>query len=225
MTADQTQTLKHRRRYIDNDQYHACRDAYRLKRRSAKFGSALTLALATRGLRGRWRRPAQAEYPDRPVRVILPFGPGGVADITARLVAEKLSEKLGQNFVIENMPGAGGIAAARAVLSAPAGRLYAGLLLQRHRDQRSAVQPTAVRSAQAIRADLGAGLFRSRFSSPPRIRPINTLGDVLKAAKDKPGTLNLGSIIVGSTQNLTGAIVQIDVGGRHRHRAVPHLAG
>src|ERR1700691_6277289 len=63
---------------------------------------------------------AQANYPDRPVRVILPFGPGGVADITARLVAQSLSEKLGQNFVIENMPGAGGIAAARAALSAPA---------------------------------------------------------------------------------------------------------
>src|ERR1700675_2672113 len=59
---------------------------------------------------------AQAKYPDRPVRVILPFGPGGVADVTARLVAEALSTKLGQNFVIENMPGAGGIAAARAAL-------------------------------------------------------------------------------------------------------------
>src|ERR1700691_4998726 len=54
---------------------------------------------------------AQANYPDKPVRVILPFGPGGIADITARLIA--------QNFVIENMPGAGGIAAARAVLQAP----------------------------------------------------------------------------------------------------------
>src|ERR1700726_5055999 len=61
---------------------------------------------------------AKAEtYPDRPVRVILPFGPGGVADVTARLVAEALSEKLGQNFIIENMPGAGGITAARAPLS------------------------------------------------------------------------------------------------------------
>src|ERR1700752_173855 len=63
------------------------------------------------------RARAQGKYPDRPVRVILPFGAGGVADVTARLVAEALSNKLGQNFVIENMPGAGGIAAARAALS------------------------------------------------------------------------------------------------------------
>ena len=58
-------------------------------------------------------------YPNRPVRLILPFGPGGVADVTARIVTEKLGEKLGQRFVIENMPGAGGINAARAVLSSP----------------------------------------------------------------------------------------------------------
>src|SRR6195952_3412910 len=59
-------------------------------------------------------------YPTRPIRLILPFGPGGVADVTARVVTEKLGEKLGQRFIIENMPGAGGINAARAVLSSPA---------------------------------------------------------------------------------------------------------
>jgi tripartite-type tricarboxylate transporter receptor subunit TctC len=48
-------------------------------------------------------------YPNRPVRLILPFGPGGVADVTARIVTEKLGERLGQRFIIENMPGAGGI--------------------------------------------------------------------------------------------------------------------
>src|ERR1700712_346518 len=61
---------------------------------------------------------AQA-YPTRPIRLILPFSPGGVADVTARIVTEKLGEKLGQRFIIENMPGAGGITAARAVLSSP----------------------------------------------------------------------------------------------------------
>ena len=55
---------------------------------------------------------AQAKYPERPVRIIVPFGAGGVADITTRLVGEKLGDKLGQRFVVENVPGAGGIQAA-----------------------------------------------------------------------------------------------------------------
>ena len=63
---------------------------------------------------------AQQAYPSQPIRLVIAFGPGGVADTTSRLVAEKLSEKLGQRVVVENNPGGGGIAAARAVLSAPA---------------------------------------------------------------------------------------------------------
>src|SRR5258707_9496668 len=60
---------------------------------------------------------AGANYPDRPVRIVLPFAAGGVADITARIVAEKLGDKFGQRFYIENQPGAGGIAAARTGIS------------------------------------------------------------------------------------------------------------
>ena len=55
-------------------------------------------------------------YPNKPVRVLVPFGAGGIADITVRIVAERLGDKLGQRFVIENQPGPGGINAARATL-------------------------------------------------------------------------------------------------------------
>jgi hypothetical protein len=62
---------------------------------------------------------AAANYPDKAVRIVLPFAAGGVADITARIIAEKLGDRLGQRFYVENQPGAGGIAAARTVITSP----------------------------------------------------------------------------------------------------------
>jgi tripartite-type tricarboxylate transporter receptor subunit TctC len=65
--------------------------------------SLLALAMAA-GLGTSAPVQAQPAYPTRPVKVVVPFGAGGVADITIRIVAEKLSEKLGQRFIVENMP-------------------------------------------------------------------------------------------------------------------------
>lgn len=62
---------------------------------------------------------AQAKYPDKSVRIVVPFAAGGVADITARIISEKLGDQLGQRFYVENQPGAGGIVAARSVISSP----------------------------------------------------------------------------------------------------------
>src|SRR5213595_1588305 len=65
--------------------------------------------------------PAMAlaqSYPTKPIRIVLPFGPGGVADITTRTVAPKMTDTLGQQIVVENMPGAGGIRASETVAHA-----------------------------------------------------------------------------------------------------------
>ena len=58
---------------------------------------------------------SQATYPSKPLKIVVPFGAGGVADLTARTVAQKLGENLGQSIVIENKPGAGGVVATEAV--------------------------------------------------------------------------------------------------------------
>jgi tripartite-type tricarboxylate transporter receptor subunit TctC len=81
-----------------------------------QFATGLAGSAAMAGIYPPFAR-AQQNYPNRPVRFILPFGAAGVADITSRLAAEKLGDKLGQRFVVENQPGPGGIAAARSVLS------------------------------------------------------------------------------------------------------------
>src|SRR5258708_12059261 len=62
---------------------------------------------------------AAGDYPRQPVRILVPYGPGGAGDLTIRLLANKLSQNLKQPFVIENRPGAGGIPAMRTLLSAP----------------------------------------------------------------------------------------------------------
>jgi tripartite-type tricarboxylate transporter receptor subunit TctC len=65
------------------------------------------------------RQVYAANYPDKSVRIVVPFAAGGVGDITARIIAEKLGDKLGQRFYVENQAGAGGIVAARTVISSP----------------------------------------------------------------------------------------------------------
>ncbi len=148
---------------------------------------------------------AQSAYPDRPVRVILPFGPGGVADITARLVAEKLSQKLGQNFVIENNPGAGGIAAARAVLQSPADGYTLGFFTNGTAISVSLFEKLPFDPLTQFVPVSALGYFNLVLAVASN-SSFKTLGDVLKAAHDKPGSINVGSINVGSTQNLTAQL-------------------
>src|ERR1700720_4679090 len=90
-----------------------------LERFFSRISATFLVAVAVSTFAASHRGHAQASYPDRPVRIVLPFAAGGVADITARIVAEKLGNKLGQRFYVENQAGAGGINAARTVITSP----------------------------------------------------------------------------------------------------------
>jgi tripartite-type tricarboxylate transporter receptor subunit TctC len=148
---------------------------------------------------------AQSAYPDHPVRVIVPFGPGGVADITARLVADKLSDKMGQRFVIENMPGAGGIAAARAVLAGGTDGYTLAFFTNGTAISVPLFKDLPFDPLKQFAPISAIGYFDLVFVSAANSN-FHTLGDVLKAARDKPGTINLGSIVIGSTQDLTAEL-------------------
>jgi tripartite-type tricarboxylate transporter receptor subunit TctC len=148
---------------------------------------------------------AQAKYPDRPVRVILPFAAGGVADITARLVAEGLGNKLGQNFVIENNPGAGGITAARAALSGDKDGYTLTLLTNGTAISVPLFNHLPFDPLKDFVPISLFGTFETDFVAASS-SSYKTLGDILSAARAKPGTLNIGTVNVGSTQNLTAEL-------------------
>lgn len=150
-------------------------------------------------------------YPTRPVRLILPFGPGGVADVTARIVTEKLGERLGQRFIIENMPGAGGINAARAVLSSPPDGYTLALFSNGTAISVSLFKDLKFNPVTDFAPVSSMGYFDFIFVSKAG-SPYATLADVIKAAKAKPGELNVGTINVGSTQNLAAQLFKSTAG-------------
>lgn len=154
---------------------------------------------------------AQEDYPSREITLVLPFGPGGIADITARVVAEALGRKLGKQIVIMNQPGAAGSVAARAALNAPADGYTLALLS----------------NGTAISVPLFENL---QFDPLKDFVPVSslayfdfvfvtkeggefkTLADVLAAAKAEPGALNVGTINVGSSQNLAAELFKSTAG-------------
>jgi tripartite-type tricarboxylate transporter receptor subunit TctC len=144
---------------------------------------------------------AQGKYPDRPVRLILPFGAGGVADITTRLVADKLGEKLGQRFVVENNAGAGGIAAARAVMQAPADGYTLAVFSNGTAVSVGLFKSLPFDPIKDFAPVSAMGYFDLVFVTNAN-GPYKTLGEFIKAAKEKPGQLNVGTIAAGSSQNL-----------------------
>ena len=150
-------------------------------------------------------------YPTKPVRIVLPFGPGGVADITTRTIAPKMSEGLGQQVVVENMPGAGGIRAAETVARAePDGHTL--LLLTNG----NAVSQALFKSLPYDPLNDFAMISTVGYFSMVIVAGANskykTLQDVFAAAKQNPGKLNIGTISPGGTQHLAGELFRSSAG-------------
>jgi tripartite-type tricarboxylate transporter receptor subunit TctC len=154
---------------------------------------------------------AEAKYPDRSVRIVLPFAAGGVADITARIVAEKLGDKLGQRFYVENQPGAGGIAAARSVISSPPDGNTLALLSNGTAVSVSLFKKLPFDPLKDFAPISSLGYFDFIFATGANA-PFKTLSDFVAVAKTKPGSLNVGTINVGSTQNLSAELFKTAAG-------------
>ena len=154
---------------------------------------------------------AQEAYPSQPIRFVVAFGPGGVGDTTARLVAERLGDKLGQRVVVENTPGGGGIAAARAVLSAPADGHTLALLTNGTSISVGLFKNLTFDPLADFAPVSKLGTFEF-FLAVKGDSPYASLADFLKFARANPGKLNVGTVNPGSTQHLSAMLLKSTAG-------------
>jgi tripartite-type tricarboxylate transporter receptor subunit TctC len=167
-----------------------------------RFVTAIACAAAALLSMAAPRPLAAAEYPVRPIRVLVPYGAGGVADVTMRLLAEKLGAQLKQQFVIENRPGAGGIAAMRELLRSPAD----GYTLGEMGNGQTISVSLFKKLPYDVLKDFTTISMTASFEMMLAVAdasPYRVLTDVVDAARKSPGKLNLGAINPGSTQNLS----------------------
>jgi tripartite-type tricarboxylate transporter receptor subunit TctC len=144
-------------------------------------------------------------YPSKPIHIVLPFGPGGVADITTRTIAPKLSEALGQNVIVENMPSAGGIRASETVAHAdPDG--YTILLLTNGNAVSKALFKSLPYDPLSDFAMISTVGYFSMVIVTSESSKYKTLQELIGAARANPGKLNIGTITPGGTQHLAGEL-------------------
>ena len=145
---------------------------------------------------------SQAAFPTKPVRLILPFGAGGVADFTMRLLGQKLGEKWGQQVVVENRPGAGGVIAQQALLAAPPDGYTMSVT-----GNGTAIGMSLFKTRPYdILRDFAHVSITATFEMLLAARPdaaFKSVAEILDYARKNPGKLNLGAINPGSTQNLS----------------------
>lgn len=150
---------------------------------------------------------AQAPYPSRPIRIVVPFGAGGFADITVRLLADKLAQRANAQVVIENRPGAGGIVAATAVTSsAPDGYTLfvfsSGIALSKSLLKSMPFDPATAFAPISTMAQFDLLVLVEAKS------PLRSLKQAFDAARADPQKFNVGTINPGSTQNVTGELLR-----------------
>jgi tripartite-type tricarboxylate transporter receptor subunit TctC len=179
--------------------------------------AAVVLALALTGA------SAQGDYPNRPVRMVAPAAPGGNPDVLARLLSQKLSAVFGKAFVVENVPGAGGVVAAKMVAAAPPD----GHVLMLGDSGAMAINVV-------LNSDLGYDPLKdftpiTALVTVPTVLvvhpsvPARTLQEFIAYATSKPGQLAYGSAGPGSIHHVTMAIFAAQTGIDLLH--VPYRGG
>jgi len=145
---------------------------------------------------------AEPGFPNRTIRISVPYGPGGVGDLTMRLVAQQMTERMGKQVIIENRPGAGGVLAAKAVMDSPPDGYS---LLVTGNGTAISMSLFKVRPYNALTdfTQISVTASFEMLIAVPADSPLKTVQDIISAARANPGKLNFAAINPGSTQNLS----------------------
>jgi len=168
---------------------------------------------------------AQGRFPDRPVRLIVPFAPGGGTDTTARIVAQAMSERLGQSVVPENRAGAGGAIGMAAVAHAPADgyTLVMGHVATHVVNMAVHRNPGYDTARNFVALGITSTAANILVVNLARQGGIRTTADFVAARRAKPGDLSYGSAGVGSPAHITTALFLRTAAVEAQH--VPYRGG
>jgi len=153
---------------------------------------------------------AQA-YPSRPVRLIVPFGSAGATDITARIIGQWLSERLGQSFVIENRPGAGSNVGTEAVVRSAADGYTLGLFGAANAINMTLYEKLNFNFVRDIAPIAGVIRFPNLMVVNQSL-PVRTVPEFIAYAKANPGKINFASPGAGSTPHVNGELFKAMTG-------------
>ena len=153
---------------------------------------------------------AQA-YPTRPVRIIVPFGSAGASDIVARVMGQWLSERLGQQFVIENRPGAGGNLGTEAVVRAPPDGYTLVMVGQPNAINATLYDKLSFSFISDVAPVAGVIRFPNVMNVTPSV-PAKTVPEFITYAKANPGKINMASPGIGSSPHMIGELFKMMAG-------------
>jgi tripartite-type tricarboxylate transporter receptor subunit TctC len=168
-----------------------------------------------------------ADYPTRPVTLIVPYGAGGVADVGMRILGDQLSNRLKQGFVIENRPGAAGVVAAQTgAAAAPDG--YTLLMTGNNTAIAAALFKSLPYNILTDFDSVSTAAFFDLLIVTRAGSPLQSVADIIAVAKANPSKLNIGTINPGSTQNLAAELFTSTTGIKAAivpFRTSPDMAG
>lgn len=167
--------------------------------------------------------PATAQtWPTKPVKFVVPFPPGGSVDPLARLLGSKLSESLGQQFIVENRPGASGSLGTGVVARSPADGYTFVFVFDTHAVNPALISDLPFNTEKDLAPVMLVGTAPMAIATNPN-KPYKTFADITAAAKAKPDTITYGSIGAGSLGHLTVTLLQQPAGIKLVH--VPYRGG